>query len=505
MPEEHVRRRRRGGRGRGHRGGNAAEGKAVVGGGSAQREITAKTLIAPVVAKALELAVQYHAAQIRQVDKTPYITHPVGVALILARAGQSDDVVAAGLLHDVLEDTPCQPRVLRREVGGVVATIVETVTEPDKRKHSWEERKAKYLEQLGKGSHEAMLVACADKVHNLTSLTAAYRTKGDKAWGHMERPVEQHLSQLRKVYQTVRTAWRDCPLLHPFVQELDRIEQMVRARGGRIRPLGAEGAVATAEGVGVEEGAAVSDVEGEGGRRRGRRGRGGSRGRGAETAVVPPVELPREVESKFIVRDPLVLSEVSTLRTVGTFTVTGQEHLVQHDTYLDTSDLSLARGRSVLKLRQRGDRYEVTFKQEVGASRGVSERVEVTLPVTPDQVPLLLAGRLPIEPVRLARRVAKRKELTEVIASVTDRTRMLLAHETERAEIDVDRVTYRRGRVEMAGRMEVEVENQGASLDGFRALVDALKVQFGEKMELSSVSKFEHGLRLMGYGVTLGH
>jgi hypothetical protein len=82
---------------------------------------------------------------------------------------------------------------------------------------------------------------------------------------------------------------------------------------------------------------------------------------------------------------------------------------------------------------------------------------------------------------------------------------MLLAHDTERAEIDVDRVTYRRGRVEMAGRMEVEVENQGASPDGFRALVDALKVQFGEKMELSSVSKFEHGLRLMGYGVALGH
>jgi guanosine-3',5'-bis(diphosphate) 3'-pyrophosphohydrolase len=57
------------------------------------------------VEKALRIAVLYHKDQKRKVDNLPYIVHPVMVALKLAKYGFDDVVIAAALVHDILEDT----------------------------------------------------------------------------------------------------------------------------------------------------------------------------------------------------------------------------------------------------------------------------------------------------------------------------------------------------------------------------------------------------------------
>jgi (p)ppGpp synthase/HD superfamily hydrolase len=65
--------------------------------------------------KALLFAEQAHRGQVRKGTEVPYITHPVGVSALLAQHGCSEDAVIAGLLHDVLEDTPTTLEDLARK------------------------------------------------------------------------------------------------------------------------------------------------------------------------------------------------------------------------------------------------------------------------------------------------------------------------------------------------------------------------------------------------------
>ena len=72
----------------------------------------------PLTGDALSFAADRHAGQIRDLDgQVPFVTHPVEVAYLLHEAGYSDEVVAAGVLHDVLEDTDVKPEELRGRFG----------------------------------------------------------------------------------------------------------------------------------------------------------------------------------------------------------------------------------------------------------------------------------------------------------------------------------------------------------------------------------------------------
>ena len=107
-------------------------------------------------------AAERHAGQLRKGDGKPFISHPVAVARILAAARLPEKVVAAALLHDVLEDTPTRPAELERRFGKEVASLVREVTEPPKR-YSWEYRKRDYLRHLKKASRGALAISCASE------------------------------------------------------------------------------------------------------------------------------------------------------------------------------------------------------------------------------------------------------------------------------------------------------------------------------------------------------
>lgn len=79
------------------------------------------------IQKAYSLAEQAHAGQTRA-NGQPYFTHCLGVANILLNLEASPNIVAAGLLHDVLIDTPTTVETLRKEFGRTIAGFVEDVT-----------------------------------------------------------------------------------------------------------------------------------------------------------------------------------------------------------------------------------------------------------------------------------------------------------------------------------------------------------------------------------------
>ena len=77
--------------------------------------------------KAYLKAEEVHEGQLRKSGED-YITHPMAVALILADLGMDEDTLAAGLLHDTVEDTPYTLENLRADFGEDIALLVDGVT-----------------------------------------------------------------------------------------------------------------------------------------------------------------------------------------------------------------------------------------------------------------------------------------------------------------------------------------------------------------------------------------
>ncbi len=139
-----------------------------------------------IIEEAIEVAAKAHAGQVRKASDVPYISHPFAVGLMLARAGCTDEIVAAGILHDTVEDTYITLEYLREKFGEKVAEIVEGCSEPDK-SASWEERKQHTLEYLRAAPWEIRIVSCADKLHNARTILAAREEMGDKVWERFKR------------------------------------------------------------------------------------------------------------------------------------------------------------------------------------------------------------------------------------------------------------------------------------------------------------------------------
>ncbi|MBO0959679.1 bifunctional (p)ppGpp synthetase/guanosine-3',5'-bis(diphosphate) 3'-pyrophosphohydrolase [Neobacillus sp. MM2021_6] len=139
-----------------------------------------------VIEKALQIASKAHANQFRKHTDIPYITHPVAVGMMLMKAGYGDDLVAAGILHDTVEDTSLTLADIERDFGRIIARIVEGCSEPDK-SLSWEERKKHTIEFLKTAPEEVRAVACADKLHNIQSIIEDYKLIGESVWERFNR------------------------------------------------------------------------------------------------------------------------------------------------------------------------------------------------------------------------------------------------------------------------------------------------------------------------------
>jgi (p)ppGpp synthase/HD superfamily hydrolase len=134
-----------------------------------------EALFSPLLERAVRLAAQAHHHQDRKGSGAPYFTHLAGVALILARAGFRDDrLLAAAVLHDVVEDTDVSLAQLAEQfpadVLELVAALSERKTDERGEKRPWEDRKAEHLEHVARSSRAARAIVLADKLHNLESM-----------------------------------------------------------------------------------------------------------------------------------------------------------------------------------------------------------------------------------------------------------------------------------------------------------------------------------------------
>ena len=122
------------------------------------------------VLKATQFAALKHCDQRRKDGKTPYIIHPISVAMILSEIGSIEDleILSAALLHDTLEDTDTSAHELDKIFGSRVRIIVEELTDNDMLTFS--QRKQMQIDNALYLSKDATLVRIADKISNVSDV-----------------------------------------------------------------------------------------------------------------------------------------------------------------------------------------------------------------------------------------------------------------------------------------------------------------------------------------------
>jgi len=166
---------------------------------------------------ALDWAAVWHKEQRRKYPgaDVPYVSHVAGVAAILSRHGFDETVVAAGALHDVLEDCGVSHDELVRRFGAPVADLVRHVSEEDK-SLSWEERKRAYLEHFTHEPWSAQAITLADKIDNLQSILVCAATFGDP-WPMFKRGRDAQVDRFRELLERARAL-----PAHPLIDEYAR-------------------------------------------------------------------------------------------------------------------------------------------------------------------------------------------------------------------------------------------------------------------------------------------
>lgn len=136
--------------------------------------------------KAIIYATKHHEGMTRKGKKIPYIIHPMEVIGIISTITDDPDIIAAGALHDLVEDTDVTYEDIKREFNERIANIVAAESQnllPGYRDDlSWEELRRLQMEKIKGESIEVKIVALADKLSNIKAIYIDKTKTGNKIW-----------------------------------------------------------------------------------------------------------------------------------------------------------------------------------------------------------------------------------------------------------------------------------------------------------------------------------
>ena len=158
---------------------------------------------------ALQFALDAHKGQVRKVNGSPYVSHLFDVAEILLNAKASENLVIAGILHDIIEDTSFTDKdilaLFPSPKGQDILRIILADNESDK-SASWIERKTETITYAqNSDDEEGLLLICADKISNLSSLVENMEIGGEMVWKYFNSPKDKQIwyyESLFKVFET---------------------------------------------------------------------------------------------------------------------------------------------------------------------------------------------------------------------------------------------------------------------------------------------------------------
>ena len=147
------------------------------------------------VFKAIKFVAEAHQGHYRKGTNIPYISHLMNVMKILCENGCDKEIITAGILHDVVEDTSVTIEQVEHLFGKRVATLVAGASEPEHmrngkdEKTSWRLRKQHTIEFVTReATLEQLLVSCADKLDNAEAIRQDFARIGEKIWERFNAP-----------------------------------------------------------------------------------------------------------------------------------------------------------------------------------------------------------------------------------------------------------------------------------------------------------------------------
>lgn len=150
------------------------------------------------IEEAIVFATKAHEGQERKLAHTPYILHPLEVACIISTITADPEIIAAGILHDTVEDCGTSPDLIREKFGDRVAQLVlsetEKRTEGVSPEASWTQRKQESIERMRACDDPAVKILwMGDKLSNIRSFYRGYRKVGNDVFsGLHQRDPKMH-------------------------------------------------------------------------------------------------------------------------------------------------------------------------------------------------------------------------------------------------------------------------------------------------------------------------
>ena len=167
-----------------------------------------KPLDTSLLDRAIIFAVHAHEGVERKGKGFPYIVHPLEAVGIVATMTRDQELLAAAVLHDVIEDTDTTADDLRREFGERVALLVEAESDikvEGDQADSWHQRKEFAIRRLANASRDVKIVAMGDKLSNMRAIARDYAVQGDALWNlfHVKDP-QAHEWHYRGLAESLR-------------------------------------------------------------------------------------------------------------------------------------------------------------------------------------------------------------------------------------------------------------------------------------------------------------
>ncbi|WP_299094909.1 HD domain-containing protein [uncultured Metabacillus sp.] len=178
-----------------------------------------------IIEQAINYAAAAHDGQKRKATNIPYMTHPFAVGMLLQKERCSDDVIAAGILHDTIEDTSVTYEDLEKTFGMRIANLVLAATEPDK-SLPWEQRKQHTIEALKHADLEEIKIITADKLHNLRSIHADLTAQGEKIWERFSRGKREQHWYYASIVKAISKYRNDFPLIGELEKEVEAVFEL---------------------------------------------------------------------------------------------------------------------------------------------------------------------------------------------------------------------------------------------------------------------------------------
>lgn len=168
---------------------------------------------------ALNFALKYHGKvlQVRKSTNIPYIIHPVGVMQILLQYTDDPEIIQAGILHDIIEDTNGTSEDIEKAFGARVKNLVLQASEPDHETLDWEERKKHTVNYVAtEAPMDALYVICADKLHNFSTIVEDHQKLGENVWQKFNRGKDSQRWYYKSMSEAILSRDKNNPLFQAF-------------------------------------------------------------------------------------------------------------------------------------------------------------------------------------------------------------------------------------------------------------------------------------------------